>query len=167
MKKGFSLIEIIVVIALFSIIGVIVSQATITTFRGARRSDSEAKVRENIDYAVSVMERHLRNALTVTCTSVSRVDFTDQDRNAGAFLLNSSGTDAHIASYSALPAPTTQRLTSQDLTVSNLSFTCPPTTSGNVAPVINIGITAIDRYAQGTDRAGITTSAKIIVRTNY
>lgn len=165
--KGFSLIELLVVIALFSIIGVIVAQSSITTFRGAKKTDSDAKLRENIDYAMSIMERHLRSAVSVTCVSSTQVDFIDQNNNLGRFLLNTAGTDTYIASYSALPAPATQRITSQELTISNLIFTCPVSASPNVAPVVDVGITALDRNAQGTDRSQITTSAKIILRTNY
>jgi prepilin-type N-terminal cleavage/methylation domain-containing protein len=63
--KGVSFIEILVVIAIFAILGVLVARITVVTLRSSNKSDSLVKVRENMDFSLAVMERGLRNATAV------------------------------------------------------------------------------------------------------
>ena len=68
LQKGMSLLEILVVVAIFSILGVIVTRSVLLTLRGSKKSESQVKVRENVNYALAVIERQLRNADSiVTC----------------------------------------------------------------------------------------------------
>ena len=60
--KGYSLVEILVVIVLFSVLAVIATQTLFLSFRGSRKSGNVVLVRNNVDHATGVMERHLRNA---------------------------------------------------------------------------------------------------------
>lgn len=157
---GFSLVEILVVLAVFSVIGVIVSQSILSTLRGSKRSDSDSKVRENLDYAMAILERHLRNAKTATCTGTNRIDFVDQRDTATYFTYNVVGsncsTDCFIASGSA-------RVTSSDVKITAASFVCSAGTSA-VPTAITITLTGEDALAQGTEKSRITTSSKIILR---
>lgn len=159
-NEGFSLIEVLVVLVVFSFIGIIVSQSIVTTLRGAKRSDSDSKVRANIDYAVAIMGRHLRNARTVSCPSATRVNFTDQRQQSAYFSLQTSGTDRYIASSSA-----TQRLTNSEVEVTNLTFVCTAS-AGNVPPSVTITISARDRSLGGVEQSRVTTSTRIMLRTN-
>lgn len=165
-EKGFSLIEILVVLVVFSFIGVIVAQSILTTLRGAKRSDSDSKVRSNIDYAVAIIERQLRNAREVTCPTTcpsgngTCLNFTDQKQRTASFFFQTTGNDRYIASSSA-----TQRLTNSDVEITALTFTCTPAT-GNVAPSVEISISARDRTLGGVERSQITTSTQILLRTN-
>jgi prepilin-type N-terminal cleavage/methylation domain-containing protein len=49
-NKGLSLIEILVVVAIFAILGIIVSSALVLTIQGTKKSESLVRVRENINY---------------------------------------------------------------------------------------------------------------------
>lgn len=160
MKKtsGFSLIEVLVVLTIFGFVALITSGSVLTTIRGAKRADSDTKVRENVTYALSTMERHLRNAVTVSCSG-GRVDYTDQSQLAASFYLNTVGNDRYIASVSA-----SNRLTSADVNVTTLAFACIPA-DGSTPPSVNISITAEDRNAQGAERSQITSSTKVNLRT--
>lgn len=160
MKKSaaFSLIEVLVVLVIFSIIGIIVAQSLLTTLRGAKRSDSESRVRSNIDYAVAIMERHLHNARSATCPNPETVNFEDQRQVATSFFREPTG--QYIASNSA-----TQRLTSTDVTVTGVTFTCTPAT-GNVPASVSISINAFDNTAQGIERASVTVTTRVMLRTS-
>lgn len=165
MKKnaGFTLIEILVVLVVFGFIGIVVSQTVITTIRGTKRSDSDSRVRANIDYVTSVMDRHIRNAVSIACPSAARVDFTDQRQNVGSFLLNGVGADRHIASNSATTP--NYRLTGNNTTVTAATFTCNPI-SGNTPPSVTINLTLEDRNESGSLKSRATTTRTIYLRTS-
>lgn len=158
-KNGFSLIEILVALTLISIISVIVTQAVLSSVRGAKRSDSDTKIRQNISYAVTIMERQLRNSKSVTCspdnTSITVTDLREQTYN---FFRDQTG---FIASGSA-----NVRLTNSDIDVTVLTFSCVAPV-GNTPSSIIINITAFDRNAQGAERSSITTSHQINLRTTF
>ena len=66
MKKfsmGYSLVELLVAVSLFSVIILITSQAIVLSLRSSRKGESLITVRENIDYAFGVMERHINCAV--------------------------------------------------------------------------------------------------------
>lgn len=160
-KSGFSLIEILVVLLVFSIIGIIVTSSVLATLRSARKSDSESKVRANIDYAMAIISRHIRNARTVSCPDSHTVTFEDQREQTASFFLQTLGQDRYVASSSA-----TQRLTSSDINITDLTFACNPA-SGNNPPSVDVTISAIDKNFQGSEAAKISTSATIVLRTNF
>ena len=86
--RGVSFIEILVVIAIFAILGVLVGRITLITLRGSNKSESLGKVRTNLDYSLAVMERQLRNAETASpCnnTAVTTINYTDIDGIPSSF----------------------------------------------------------------------------------
>jgi prepilin-type N-terminal cleavage/methylation domain-containing protein len=157
-KYGFSLIEILVVMSVFAIIGVVASQAVLTTLRGARRADSESVVRQNIDYVFSIMERQLRNATRVTCPNPqpTRIDFVDPDGTAQYFALT-----GNYVSFSN----NASRLTSSDVVITALNITCDVGV-GSGTDKVNISLTGQDAYASGAEQASITNSISVSLRTS-
>ena len=63
--KGMSLLEILIVVAVFSILGVIVTRSVLLTLRGSKKSESQVKVRENVSFSLGVIERQLRKVFTL------------------------------------------------------------------------------------------------------
>lgn len=128
--RGISLIETLIVISVFAVLGILSTSAVLLSLRGSSKGESQIKIRENLDYAVSVMERQLINASRVTsCTSASVV-YQDSSGISGSF----SCIGDYIASGSA-------RLTSTEIAVSACSFSC---TAGTqlVVPSVVINIQA-------------------------
>ena len=70
-QAGFSLIELLVAVAIIAGLGTILVQAFFTTTRSGIKVDKLTDVKQNGEYAMSVMERMIRNArsLTALCTS--------------------------------------------------------------------------------------------------
>lgn len=160
MKKrnsGLSLIEILVVITVFSILAILATRGVLLTLRGSRKSDALGSVRENVGYSFAVMERNLRNAQTLSCTSATRVDYTDQNDSAGYFSCENVGSSGYIASGSA-------RLTSDQVNVTSCSFTCEAATTG-VPPAVDIDVTAQDANTQGAEGGQVTVQTRINLRT--
>ncbi len=160
-KKGFSLIEILVVISIFALIGILTTRSIFTTLRSARKSDSLVKVREDINYAVGVIERQIRSAESVNCSLVTArsLPYIAEGGISSSFDCT-IGANGAIASGSASPVI----ITSSDVTVTGCVFTC--TQSVNNPPSINISITAEDKNSSGTEKGSVTSQTEILLR-NY
>ena len=160
MKKGVSLIEILIVVAIFAVLGLLISRVILTTLRGSNRSDSLVKVRDNLDYALSVMERQIRNAESVSpCPNpdTTRVDFRDSNGIATYFACTNVGATGYVASGSA-------RLTNDEVAITACSLICTAGTGG-VPPAIDISLEARGANQTGVERAIVTIATKIFLRT--
>lgn len=162
--SGMSLLEILIVVAVFSILGIVVTRSVLLTLRGSKKSESQVKVRENLSYSLSVIERQLRNAdtITTTCpntTDTSVINYIDEFGNPASFSCQDiGGSDSHIASGSA-------RLTASDVSIISCSFECSPEDNG-APPFIDVSISARDANAVGIEGAEVTSTTKIYLR-NY
>lgn len=155
MKKGYTLIEILVVVTVFSVISLITSQTIILTLRGTKKAESISKVRTTLDAAVGAMERQLRGAKSIVsaCTGAASqsIIFVDQNNNQVTFScigVNNNNQPASIASGSA-------SLTTADVTISACSFTCTPA-AGNNPPSVLISVTGNDLTGQGSSVPVVT-----------
>lgn len=161
-KAGFSIIELLVVVAIFSTLAVLATQSVVLTLRGSKKSESLIEVRENVNYAMSIMERLIRNAKedALSCSDLV-LNYTDQYGNPADFTCE-GGSNGWIASSSA-------RLTSEDIVVDcssgggNVVFDCP-VPLGNAPPSVEITITAEDANSFAAEGAQVTTSTKILLR---
>jgi len=155
MKKGYTLIEILVVVTVFAAISLITSQTIILTLRGTKKAESISKVRSNLDNAVGSMERQLRGAKSIVsaCAGAASptIIFVDQNNNQVTFScnnVNSNNQPSNIASGSA-------SLTTSDVAISACSFTCTPA-AGNNPPSILISVTGNDLTGQGSSVPVVT-----------
>lgn len=159
-KKGISLLEILVVIAIFSILGILTSRAILLTIRGTKKSDSLVRVRSNLDYSVAVIERQLRNASSVNpCPNPdsSVIDYLDAEGTAGSFSCQNMGTEGYIASGAA-------RLTSNEIKITACSFICVQPTTG-LPPSVSINFVGEDVSSSGVEGARVTVNSQILLRT--
>lgn len=163
LNKGLSLLEILVVITIFAVLGILVSQSVILTVRGTKKSETLVKVRENLNYAMAVTERQLRNSDSIPdCQSqaATRIDYVDQDGNNAFFSCNGLGTeDAYIASGSGA---VTERLTNPEVIVTACSFTCTLSES-NTPPAVTIDFSAKDAGSSG-NQGQVTITDQINLR---
>lgn len=159
MKKnsGLSLIEILVVITVFSILAILATRGVLLTLRGSRKSDALGRVRENVGYSIAVMERNLRNAQTIDCSSETQIDYTDPNSTAGYFSCENIGSGGYVSSSSA-------RLTNDQVNVTACTFTCAAATTG-VPPSVDINITAEDANTQGAEGGQVTIQTQVNLRT--
>jgi len=158
-NSGLSLIEILIVITIFAVIGILSTRSVFLTLRGAKKSDSLVRVRENVNNALSVIERHIRNSEKVTCPSTGiTLSYVSLEGTSTNFTCQSVGVDGYISSGSA-------RLTSSDISITSCSITCSQLTS-NVPPLITIAITAEDKTSTSVEKGSITTETQIVGR-NY
>ena len=156
----------LVAISLFVIIATVSAQSLGSGLRSSKKTESIGVVKENVDYAMSTMERILRNAREFDCTAAqprNRLDYIDEFGRDVYFSCLPSGTSNFIASNSA-----TVRLTSPNLTrVTNcaLVFNCTDGIGGLPDSVI-ININATHVSATAAEGATVTSTTRVVLR-NY
>ena len=156
-QKGVSLLELLVVITIFSVLAILATRGVLLTLRGSRKSDSLGRVRENLDYALSIMERQLRNADDVTCVSATNISYETKGGTTASFSCESDASGGYVASASA-------RMTNEQVDVSSCSFTCDAGGSG-VPPSVAISLMGEDAVLEGAEEAQVTTTTTIYLRT--
>jgi len=162
MQKGQSLLEILVVISIFAILGILITQSVILSVSGSKKSESLVRVRESLNYSLSVMERQIRNADSIPdCPNLDTtyLAYTDQDGNSTYFqcLLNPNAIGT-IASGSA-------SLTGSDVNVTGCSLACTPGQGSNPSTV-TISLEAKDSQSTGAQNSAVTLTSQINLR-NY
>ena len=155
---GYSLLEVLVVLVIFSLLAVISSTAILFALRGARKSDASARVRESVDFAIATIERQLRNASSITSCDAGMISFNDRDFGPSTFSCVEIGEDTgHVASGSA-------RLTADGVIVTACDFTCTDA-QGSSPPSVNVTISAKDRNTTGAEGATFSVSTQVVLRT--
>jgi prepilin-type N-terminal cleavage/methylation domain-containing protein len=165
--KGFSLVEMIIVIGVFSILAFVITQALVLTLRGAQKGRSIGAVRENVEYSLSIIERQLRNARSLNCSgSTNTLLYTDENGRLAQFSCITA-TPSYIASGSAevTPTPAPRRLTNTSIAVNcgTPIFTCDTTVQPHS---VRISVTASDAAGAGAQGETETFSTELSLR-NY
>lgn len=157
--SGLSLVEILIVVTIFAVIGLLSTRSIFLTIRGAKKSDSLVRVRENVNYSLSVIERQIRNSESVTCPNASStaLNYVSSEGTDSSFSCVTSGSDKYVASGSA-------RLTSADISVTSCSFTC--TVNTNAPASVKVMIEAVDTESTSVEKGSVSVQTEIVVR-NY
>ncbi len=128
LRGGFTLLEMAIVAGLVAMIGSMIVQTLFTATKTQGKRDIISEVKQNGDFALSIIERMIRAAAGVTspCTGTSAKSITIQDKDLGVTTFDALtvGSVIRIASVSAFG---TTYLTTPSVTVSSpLSsvFTC-------------------------------------------
>ena len=154
--KGVSLVELLVVLAIFSVLAILSTRAILLSLRGSKKSESSAIVRENIDFSFAVMERNLRSAQDATCPSSTRVDYVDMEGQSVYFSCESVGSDGYVSSASA-------RLTNEKVEITSCEFTCDPG-DPNTPPSVTMSISGKDAAIQGIEAGSVSISTQVFLR---
>lgn len=117
--RGFTLIELLVALVVFVVLAAFATQSLANILQTRTKAEVTKSVRQEADYAVSVLERHLRGARSLSCPTLTSVTYVDPDGKPGSFSCVNPGADnAHIASGSA-------RLTTTGVLLTTCTFVCP------------------------------------------
>jgi len=152
--KGFSLFEMLMVTLILGILGAVTTQIIFLALKSSTKSESTVFVRENLNYAMSIMERELRNASSISCTSESRIDY----KNFLGLDSSFSCTETQIASNSA-------QMTGDNISITGCNFLCDQAVAGRPAAV-TIHLSAKNTNKSGADASAADISTKIYLR-NY
>lgn len=136
---GFTLVELLIVVALVGIIGTITTQVFILGIHSQSKTEMMKEVKQNGDFTLSVMEGMIRNALDVgmntsQCnTNTKQLTILNQD---GFTTMFDCTNDVNISSvsgiYAAFPLPTPTGIPLSNTRVKvpssscNFRLVCPP-----------------------------------------
>ena len=167
--SGFSLMEMLVVVFVFSILGVVSTQILALSLRGSQKSESVGEVRSNVEYAVSTMERLLRNAQSINVSDScnlsysNRLYYTDENGVEGSFECITSSTGGYIASGSALLRITSNRVR---ILCSGYSIFSCPLPAGDAPQSVLIELCGEDaNLGTGVEGASVTVRTQLQLRT--
>ncbi len=102
-KRGFTLIEILVVFSILAVISVVASNMFFAILRGTTKTKTMQLVKQNGDYAISLMVRMIRNARSVGTYTASSIPIINPDGKTTTFSCGDVDGDGNneIASNSA------------------------------------------------------------------
>lgn len=122
MKKGFSLIELVIVIGLMSLLSLAISSIMLTTIMTSNKLKTATKIKQAGSYATVTIETLLRNAKAVTtCDSTTNtIKIVNPDGGQTTLFAQSDGVNTRIASNSG------KYLTPEKTKVLSFNLTCEP-----------------------------------------
>lgn len=152
----------LVVITIFSVLGILITQSVALTLTGSRKSEAIIRVRENLDYSLNVIERQIRNASSISpCPNLDTtiINYYDQNGKAASFsCINTGLNGSYIASGSA-------HLTGSAIKIVSCTFTCVTNTLSN-PDLVEVDLTVSDGSTTGAQSAKVSASTQIYLR-NY
>lgn len=76
LQKGFTLIELLTGLVVLGVVGTIVSGIVVSSLRGSAKTNTVTVVKQNGDYAISVMGRMIRNASVFNGMSTDGINYS-------------------------------------------------------------------------------------------
>lgn len=140
--KGFTLIEMLISVALFSIVATIVAAAYLNLVNLDRRTRTTNDLVNNMNFVLDTMERSIRTGSNFSCGSgngtCQSFTFTDQDGCITTFALtNAQITEAVSGGASGCQSSAAQSLNDPRISISNLRFIVTGVgTSNNLEPQV-------------------------------
>jgi hypothetical protein len=160
-KKGVSLFETLIVIVLFAALGILSTRIIMLSLRGTSKSTAVLRVRENLNYALSVIERNVRNADSlVDCDGSRVVNYVDSNEVSTSFSCEGNSSNGYVASGSGLLK---SRLTNTDIIVTSCSISCSDSSSLET-PWVEISLKGKDAAKTGIESASAEISTMIYLR---
>lgn len=163
-SKGYSIIEMLVVIFVFSILAVVLTQSIALVLKSTTKSENTNEVRANVEYAMSVMERTLRNAKEIDTStgcgsagSGTTISFFEQDGSPHTFsCILSGGVDVI---NSSVFGNLSNRSADFDCTVDVFTCSNPDT--------VGILLIARDPADAGALGARVSVTTRVLLRSKY
>lgn len=158
--SGFSLFEMLVVISIFSLLGILVTQSLTMSIRGSRKSEASSKVRSSLSVASGIIERQLRNANSVTSPCVgNRVDYTDEFENTAYFACTADNIASGSATWS------TSLIDSESVDLTSCTITCPAAVGG-IPDSVTLTLSGREPNLSGAESVSMSIESRIMLR-NY
>lgn len=126
LQSGFSLIELLAVVAITAILSVVTVQLAVNSQLRGAQSEAVAKMRQEGDFLLDQMGFMIRNARSVSCIGTDRLDVATKENSTVIYRLQ----DTQLMANSDV-------LTSSGVEVSDLSFLC---TENDASPGVLVTI---------------------------
>jgi len=171
MKKGYSVIEILVVVGVFAALAIVATQSISLSLKSSKKGDSVVNVKQELDNAADNFSRMLQTANQIYCpenTATPSVGFRDGGGSRGDFACLDTdpyhfvgSADTRIASSSGESIRFNKRLTSPMIEITSCSFIC---ITQNSQKYVNFSVSALAKGIPSAEGASVTTSRNILVK---
>ena len=166
---GFTLIEVLVVISILAIVGGVFTMSIVSFTTSKNKSSSLSEVKQNGDYALSLMEQNIRNsAPPVSCNSPINDQVTIRSENGSSQVIACVETglaNSRITIGPATSIATNPTLVSRSIRVTSCSFTCQTGTSFSSDGVaIAFSLSLNSASTQVSERSQETFSTTVFLR---
>ena len=116
-KRGFTLLEVLVVVGLFGILVVALTGIFLATLRGNAKTRAMALVRQEGDHVLAVVTRQIRGGKAIKNCYDNLLRVTDAQGNLAEFSCSTSPEGGYLALGE-------ERLTSENVVVNDCAFSC-------------------------------------------
>ena len=133
-SRGYTLIELLVSVAIFSLVMLFVTTAYLSLIAATRHARATSTLMTNIDTAVDFMARSIRTGTNYTCSPISgpnndcsaatQFTFTDETGATVTYLVTSSGALGECPTGGACDASSAFPLTDPSITISGRCGEC-------------------------------------------
>lgn len=134
-RGGFTLIELMIAMAIFALFSVTLVGILLATIRGSNKAQLIQVLHQEGDYALTNMARVIRQGKSAVCDS-DQITVENDDGSSVIFSQIANESVNKIASNSS------QFLTGTSGTVSNLAFTCYVNESGQITVTLGFTLAA-------------------------
>ena len=168
-NKGYSLIEILVVLSVFAVLGILVTQTIALSIRGSKKSEASSKVRSSLNEASLIVERRLRNADSIErleppgVNEDNKITYINEDKNLAYFACNSGKNLVY-----KLDGNDEENLINMDvvtLDVCTITY-IPGDLDKGVPESVELNLSGYDKNVSGAESSRIDIQTKILLR-NY
>ncbi len=138
-QKGFTLIELIVSLGLFSVVMTISAGAVLSILDANAKAQSASAIMTNLNIALDGMTREMRTGTGFSCTNDYTFSFTTQD-GADVIYTRNSGSGSVLPSITkAVDGAAAVPITSPEISVDTLKFSCVGTSGSDlIQPFVRI-----------------------------
>lgn len=159
--SGFTFIEMIVAISILGIVALIGTGFLLTSLSSSGKAEINKEVRQNGNFALSVIEGLIVSAKSVSCTDSTHIVVTDVRGNDATISCDTTGNK--IASSSASE---NIDLTAINVAVTNCNFTCT-TTVGNPTTVgVGFSVSQVGSSGRPSEKSSASFQTQVSAR-NY
>jgi len=162
-QLGFTMIEMIVVVSILGLVAVMTSGFLLVSLTAAGKAEVVKEVRQNGNYALSVMEGMILNSRGIGCTSgqnTQAVEVTDANGIITSFICDENEDKKKISSVSGQ----TIDLTSSSVVVSNCHFDCEGTSGLPVKVHLEFTVQKGGEDARPSEKASLLFKTDVMPR---
>ena len=141
--RGFTLIEIVVVVAVMGLLLVAILNVITATFKSQNLTKSNTKIMTNGNWILSELKKNVLNSRSITCISSAEIDLTSSNNELTRIICANNGGKLQISSNSA-------QLTSNEINV----ISCANFVTCTTLPSLEIGSVQFN-FRIGATTAGV------------
>ena len=161
----------LVVVSVFAVLGVILTYIIVNSLRGSGKSESTTNVRDELNYAINIMERQIRSAYEIDetiyeCDSSAKkgVYFKDENDHIAYFLCKRTDDYVQYVASGSAELDSETAITSDEIDIKVCEFICSQDAKPNVPINVSIKLTGESVNQKGIEGAEATVQTKITLR---